>query len=42
VAAVRKRIALLNVDVDKPSAMKDAPDLLWACKELRLIAEALR
>lgn len=41
VRAVRDRIALINTDVDKTSAQKDGPDLMWACKELREIADLL-
>lgn len=42
ILAVRSRIALINTDIDKPSAQKDWPDLLWACEELKAIATEIK
>jgi hypothetical protein len=42
VDVVCERIAVINTDVDKPSARQDWADLSWACRELRSIERELR
>lgn len=42
ILVVRQRISLINTDSDRPSAQRDWPDLVWACRELKEIAEAIR